>query len=298
MSMVKVIVIIVLVLAAVLAGAVLLILGFIFFSGIAIEFAAPKRQSLLDTTFQSATIKFEKLEKQDIGFTRSQYVLWLNGRSVWSSGDALEKNIRVTPHRVVPVHPEDLEKVISIHRFPPLPESTMQPKDMNDMMEMVKLLVVGSGNVLWLSPKEVSENEFKLLTDFIALQQQATANSPNSSVRQLDFPLFVNALVYADDMQFAPRIYQRKHKHLEETITVELDGTIHFRRVDKNDFPFGQSFGHLSEDTKTMLVNLNPSDAVRPLSLTVAEIESFVNAQNEPLRQRYAVQLVQENSAF
>jgi len=296
--MMKIAVIILLVLAALIVGFFLFVGGAVFFSSLALDFAAPKRQSLLDTAFRGATIKFEKLEKQDIGFTRSQYMLWLNGRSVWSSGDALDKSSRVTPHSVVPVHPEDLEKVISIHRFQTLPENTAPPKNMNDVIEMVNLLAVGSGRVLWLSPKDVSEADVKLLTDFIDLQKQAVVNAPDSSVRQLDFPLFVNALVYADDTQFAPRIYSRKSKNVEETITVGLDGNIHFRRVDERDITFGQSFGHLSEDTKTMLVNLNPSDAVRPLSLTAAEIESFTNAQNEPIRTRYAVRLVEENAAF
>lgn len=270
---------------------VLLILFVIVFTFLAIrvEQSPPERKILLDTTFRGARIRYEKLAKSHVGNVGYQVVFWLNDKPIWSSGEEIEPTFRGTKHFVLPVHPEDLQRVITIRG---LGINAEQPRLPHSSLNDITQYVVSSmhGNVMWLSPNDITREEFDLIGDF--LETYYVEDTMNHRE-----PLFYyNALVYADESLFEPRVYIQKTPNGERSITISLNGEAYYRQDLKNDLIFGQDFGYLDSTTKILYVQLSPTLSVSRLTLTKEEIESFTNANGRPLRERYTVEILPPES--
>ncbi len=262
----------------------LLYFGFFIFSAVRLENQTPQRQVLIDTLFHGARIRYEKLEKAHLGYTGHQYLLVFNNQYVWSAGERIEPNFRGTQHYLLPVIPEDLKKVVAIRHLQTL---SPNPSAVSPAEAMQYVTLTMQGNVMWLSPNELTREEFELIGNFI---ERHYADAAAHSAPPL---FYTSALVYADESLFAPRVYVQKTSKGERTITIHLNGEASYHQNVPAEGVFGQPFGQLDSAAKVLRVQLAPElGTIQPLNLTKEEIGSFVDAQGQTLGMHYRIEIL------
>ncbi|MCS6833923.1 MAG: hypothetical protein NZ521_10150, partial [Flammeovirgaceae bacterium] len=154
---------------AIIGIVVLLIVIFLvvfMFLALQLELKKPERKVLLEMTFRGTQFRYEELSKARVGHTEHQFLLSMNGKYIWSVGSEIEPLFRGTKHFVVPVYPEDLQNVVAIRR---LAVHLSSPRLSDSSFAEIQRYVISTmgGRAMWLSPKDLTLDEFELIGDFL-----------------------------------------------------------------------------------------------------------------------------------